>query len=95
MSAATKTHRKPKPAPTLGTVWLELLRAQRPLTYGELAERLPELPHSMRAGALQKAYRLGYLTRGGKFHHYTYYVTPACTVPTGVPLAEVLEATTA
>lgn len=74
---------------TVSTVWLELLRAQRPM---KLPEILPELD-KLRYSALRLGYQLGYFERTGKRHHYEYRVTPACTVPPGVPIHEILEAT--
>lgn len=81
-------------ATIVSTVWLELLRAQRPLRYAEIAKRLPELRHNRRATALNIAFRLGYLERVGTNRDYEYSITPRCTVPPGVPLVEVLEAVT-
>jgi hypothetical protein len=78
----------------VSTVWLEILRAQRPVRYAEIAKRLPELEHNRRATALNVAFRLGYLERAGDHRAYEYSVTPRCTVPPGVPVFEVLEATT-
>jgi len=80
-------------ASVVNTVWLEILRAQRPITYGELAEALPELPHSRRGPTLNVAYRLGYVERSGSPRSYAYRVTPRCTVPPGITVLEVLEAT--
>ena len=77
----------------ISTVWLEILRAQGPMKYADLARALPELPHGLRSRALTVGYRLGYQTRAGR-KPYEYRVTPGCNVPTGVPLYEVLEATT-
>jgi hypothetical protein len=78
----------------VSAVWLELLRAQRPMKYAELAQALPELSHNQRAPALKVAFQLGYLERTGKHRDYEYSVTPRCTIPPGVPIFEVLEATT-
>lgn len=80
-------------ATNVSAVWLELLRAQRPMRYAEIAAALPELPHAARATALNIAFRLGYLTRVGEHRAYEYAVTPACNVPPGIPLVEVMEAT--
>lgn len=77
----------------VSTVWLELLRAQRPLRYAEIAERLPEMTHNHRAVSLNVAFRLGYLERSGGIRKYQYSVTPRCVVPHGIPLHELLEAT--
>lgn len=77
----------------VSTVWLEILRAGRPVKYADVAKALPELPHSNRSMALNIGHRLGYLTRAGSSGSYEYNITPACTVPPGVPLVEVLEAT--
>lgn len=74
----------------VSAVWLEILRAQRPM---RTAEILPEFDR-LRYSALNTAYRLGYLERTGRPKHYEYRVTARCTVPPGVPLYEVLEATT-
>lgn len=80
-------------ATNVSTVWLELLRAQRPMRYAEIAQALPELPHNRRATSLNVAYRLGYIERNGSPRAYTYSVTPRCNVPPGVPLVEIMEAT--
>lgn len=77
----------------VSTVWLEILRARRPVQYAEIARSLPELTHNQRAPALNVAHRLGYLERAGRPRAYTYNVTPRCTVPPGVPIVEILEAT--
>ena len=74
---------------TVSAVWLEILRAQRPM---RTAEILPEFDR-LRYSALNTAYRLGYVERTGKAKAFEYRVTPACNVPPGVPLFEVLEAT--
>lgn len=84
---------------TVSTVWLEILRAQKPVTYPELAATTAnpafrELPVNKRCSALNTAFRLGYLERSGKPRSYAYRVTPRCTVPPGVPISEILEATT-
>lgn len=80
-------------ASLVNTVWLEILRAQRPVKYADIAKALPELSHNQRAPALNVAHRLGYLERQGKPRDYSYSVTPRCTVPPGVPIVEILEAT--
>lgn len=81
-------------ATTVSTVWLEILRAKRPVRYADIAAALPELSHNQRAPALKIAFRLGYLERTGTHRKYEYSVTPRCTAPPGVPLFEILEATT-
>lgn len=78
----------------VSTVWLELLRAQQPMRYADLAKALPELSHNQRGPVLNVAFRLGYIEREGSPRDYTYSVTPRCTVPPGVPIVEILEATT-
>lgn len=81
-------------APTLvSAVWIELLRAQRPLRYADLVQALPELSHGQRGPALNIAYRLGYIERTGIPGYYEYAVTPRCSVPPGVPVVEIMEAT--
>ena len=82
------------PATNVSTVWLEVLRAGRPMKYADIAAALPELSHNNRSTSLNVAHRLGYLQRFGPKRGYVYVVTPRCTVPPGVPLLEVLEATT-
>ncbi len=77
---------------TVSTVWLELLRAKRPMRYAQIAQALPELSHNQRCPALNAAYRLGYLERHGKPRAYEYSVTPRCTVPPGVMVLDVIEA---
>jgi len=81
-------------ATVLSTVWLEVLRARRPVRYAEITRALPELSHNQRGPALTLAHRLGYLEREGRPRAYSYRVTPRCTVPPGVPIVEILEATT-
>lgn len=75
---------------TVSAVWLDLLSAQRPM---KTAEITPEW-NSKRYSALNTAYRLGYVERTGRPKHYEYRVTARCTVPPGVPVHLVLEATT-
>lgn len=82
------------PATNVSTVWLEVLRAGRPVKYADVAKALPELSHNNRSTSLNIAHRLGYLTRAGRPREYVYNVTPRCTVPPGVELVDVLEATT-
>lgn len=78
----------------IGAVWRVALQAGRPVKYADIAAALPELTHSQRGPALHVAHRLGYLERSGKPQDYSYTVTPRCTVPPGVPIVEILEATT-
>lgn len=80
-------------ATLVSTVWLEILRARRPVQYADIARSLPDLSHNQRAPALNVAFRLGYIERAGLPRAYTYNVTPRCTVPPGVPIVEILEAT--
>lgn len=80
-------------ATNISAVWLEILRAQRPVKYADIAAALPELSHNQRAPALKAAFQLGYLERAGEPRQYEYSVTPRCTVPPGVPVLEILEAT--
>ena len=77
-------------ATNVSTVWLELLQAQRPMRTAEIA---PEW-NSKRYSCLNTAYRLGYVERTGKPKNYEYRVTARCTVPPGIPVHLVLEATT-
>lgn len=77
----------------VSAIWLEILRAHRPMKYAELIEAVPELSHAQRGRALSTAFRLGYIERDGSRRNYTYSVTPRCTVPTGVPVVEIMEAT--
>lgn len=77
----------------IATVWISLLRADRPLTYREVGEALPEMSMNHRSVSLHTAHRLGYIERQGKRRDYRYCVTPRCTVPPGVPIVEILEAT--
>jgi predicted MarR family transcription regulator len=81
-------------ATLVNTVWIELLRAQRPMQYADIAAALPELSHNQRAPALKVAFQLGYIERTGQHRSYTYAVTPRCNVPPGVQVREILEATT-
>jgi hypothetical protein len=81
-------------ATNVNTVWLAILRAQRPVMYRDIALALPEMPHNARGASLNVAHRLGYITREGHPQAYTYNVTPKCNVPPGVMVLEVLEATT-
>lgn len=75
-------------------MWIEILRAQRPVRYAYLSAATPELSHNQRAPALNVAFRLGYLERSGTRHHYEYSISPRCTVPPGIEVREILEATT-
>lgn len=77
----------------VSTLWLAILRAQRPIPYAEVASALPELSHGQRTPLLNVAYRLGYLERTGKRRSYEYSVTPRCRIPPGVQVCEILEAT--
>ena len=76
----------------VSSVWLALLRAQKPMKHAEIVKALPELPHSRRGPVLNVAYRLGYIERAGKPRQYQYSVTPRCCPPPGVLLHEILEA---
>ncbi|MDQ0035908.1 hypothetical protein J2W30_003681 [Variovorax boronicumulans] len=78
----------------VSTVWIEILRAQRPVRYAYLVEHLPELSHNQRGPALHVGFRLGYLERTGKRKSYEYSISPRCTVPPGIEVREILEATT-
>lgn len=80
-------------ATLVSTVWISILRAQRPLCYADIAAALPELSHNQRAPALKVAYQLGYIEREGRHRAYTYAVTPRCNIPPGVQVREILEAT--
>lgn len=80
-------------ATLVSTVWIAILRAQRPVQYAEIAASLPELSCNQRGPALNVAYRLGYIERSGAPRDYTYSVTPRCNVPPGVQVLEILEAT--
>jgi hypothetical protein len=75
-------------------IWLEMLRAQRPMKLPDLEGVAAELPMAKRYSALNTAFRLGYVERTGKPRQYEYRVTARCTVPPGVPILEILEATT-
>lgn len=75
---------------TVGKVWLDILRSHRSMRTAEIA---PEFA-SARYVALHTAYRLGYVERTGKARNFEYRVTPHCNVPPGLPLLDVLEATT-
>jgi predicted MarR family transcription regulator len=81
------------PATNINTVWIELLRAQQPMRYADIAAALPELSHNQRAPALKAAFQLGYIERTGQRRAYTYAVTPRCNIPPGVQVREILEAT--
>jgi hypothetical protein len=78
----------------VSTVWIAILRAQAPVRYADICAALPELSHNQRAPALTVSYRLGYIERTGAKHSYVYSITPRCTVPPGIEVREILEATT-
>lgn len=80
-------------ATNVNTVWLEILRAQRPVMYKDIAKALPEMAHSGRSMALNIGFRLGYLERSGYPQAYQYNITPRCGVPPGITVLEVLEGT--
>lgn len=77
----------------MSTLWMVLLRAQRPMGYGEITKELSEVPVGRISGALYHAYRFGYIERFGVEKKYLYYATPRCNVPPGVEVREIMEAT--
>ena len=77
----------------VSAVWIALLRAQRPLACRDMGEVLAEFPLTKRWTSLKQGYRRGYFERSGMPRSYLYSVTPRCTVPAGVSVAEILEAT--
>ena len=77
----------------VSTVWMALLRAQRPMRQGEIAKELSVAPPGRISTPIYWAYRFGYIERSGTEGKYEYTVTPRCNIPPGVQVLEVMEAT--
>lgn len=77
----------------MSTLWMVLLRAQRPMRQGEIVQELHELPAGRISNSIYHAYRFGYIERFGVEKKYQYAVTPRCNIPPGVQVLEVMEAT--